>query len=762
MHRTLNPDNETVIRYCIVITAIAIIFAGAASADEGVTLENLDGDGTEDNPYEISTIMEFQGINQDLDAHYKLSKDIDASDTESWNAGAGFEPIGDGEFGDRTQTPFSGTIDGQDHTISDLTINRVGEHYVAPLGAISGTVKNVNFDRVDIKSHSRWVGGIAGQNNAEIESVSVTGSVIGQDLWTGGLVGRTAEDGTIDQSMANVEVIGGNHVGGLVGENRESTVSKSYAVGEVQGTERVGGLVGWVGNGETRQSYATGYVTGDKRVGGVHGSTDGVTSDGYVTGDVRSDDDTTGTLLGEDEGASVVDFYYNPRTGQDAVGTGDSLGTELTGDQMTGPDAETTMNLDFDHVWTATDEYPILQWQVEDLDLSVSQETIGAGETTDVTVELTLDDGSTVTASKVAEYDVETAVADVTEGTLDARSVGQTELTATVAGVSDSTTIEVQEPPNVEFVDAEFDVEAAVEGTTLEATVTYENTGGPGSETATLRIGDETVATTSVDVDAHDVTTETIAWTAKDSGEVAVDDAVLGELSVVEPGTVTLESITHPQATAKDSSYAIELDLRNDADEPVLETVEHRVDGDVVSEEIVEIDADGSVEPLQYAHDEVGTATHVVELHDFAETGVVEILEPAEFKLRDLDSPDALDEDEEATIAVGVTNVGGGEGEADVELLVDGESVDAQSIVLDPDETETITFDATFDTAGEIDVTVASSDDSLGKVVTVEGGDSEEREEEPTQDDGVPGFGSVVALGALGVVIVFGYVRWHR
>ena len=756
-------NSRKMVLLCIV-TAVIIVFAGAASAEGGVTLEDFDGEGTEESPYVVTTVEELQAVNQDLDAHYILGNDIDASDTKNWNAGAGFEPIGDGDYGDRTRNSFEGTFRGQGYTIIGLAINRPSETYAAPFGDISGSVTDVKFENVEIRSDNSMVGGVAGHNRGEISSVSVSGSVMGEDRWTGGLVGRTAKDATIDRSMADVKVIGGNHVGGLVGENRESTISKSYAIGEVEGAERVGGLVGWVGNGEIRQSYATGDVTGDERVGGVHGSTDGVTSNGYVTGDVRSDDDAAGLLIGEDAGASVVDFYYKPRTGRDAVGTGDRHGTDLSDDQITGLDAESTMNLDFDAFWTVTDEYPILQWQVKDVDLSVSQETIGAGETTDVTVELTLDDGSTVTASEVAEYDAESAVADVTAGTLDARSVGQTELTATVAGVSDAETIEVQEPPNVEFVDAEFDVGTAVEGTTLEAAVTYENTGGPGSETTTLLIEGDTVATTPVHVDAHDETTETITWTANDSGEVTVDDAPLGELSVVEPGTVTLESIDLPRAATRDSSYAIELNLENDANEPVLETVEHRVDGEVVAEEIVEVDADGSVEPLQYAHDEVGTATHVVELHDDVETGVVEILEPAKFKLSDLDSPDALDESEEASITVSVTNVGGGEGEADVELLVDGESVDAQSVVLDPDETETAAFDATFETAGEIDVTVSSPDDTLGVTIAVEGAEAEGVEEggESTEDDGVPGFGSVVALGALGVVIAFGYALCRR
>ena len=51
-------------------------------------LENdpsLSGDGTASDPYEITNLAELQSINDDLDAHYILMNDINASETESWN-----------------------------------------------------------------------------------------------------------------------------------------------------------------------------------------------------------------------------------------------------------------------------------------------------------------------------------------------------------------------------------------------------------------------------------------------------------------------------------------------------------------------------------------------------------------------------------------------------------------------------------------------------------------------------------------------------
>ena len=48
-------------------------------------------------------------------AHYILINDIDASDTSTWNCGAGFKPIGG---------IFNGSFDGRGYNISDLYINR--------------------------------------------------------------------------------------------------------------------------------------------------------------------------------------------------------------------------------------------------------------------------------------------------------------------------------------------------------------------------------------------------------------------------------------------------------------------------------------------------------------------------------------------------------------------------------------------------------------------------------------------------------------
>jgi len=83
------------------------------------------GNGTEDDPYQISNVSQLQDINLDVSANYTMVNDIDASETKEWNDGKGFSPVanytGLGHFFDGT--PFTGSFIGKGYNIIDLYIN---------------------------------------------------------------------------------------------------------------------------------------------------------------------------------------------------------------------------------------------------------------------------------------------------------------------------------------------------------------------------------------------------------------------------------------------------------------------------------------------------------------------------------------------------------------------------------------------------------------------------------------------------------------
>ncbi len=252
----------------------------------GTFVRALGGNGSSANPYQLADIYGVQGMGTLLADSFVLASDIDASGTGGWNGGAGFMPIGGGA------TPFSGTLDGQGHMISMLTIDS-GAANVGLFGTNSGTISNLILANVRITSTGTdaAAGALAGTNNGLVTNVSATGTVSGQSTngdasMLGGLVGFNSSTGTIEGgSFANVAVsdtanYGDDYLGGLVALN-DGTLFQTYAMGPVTGNgagvfNGWGGLVGVLEGGTVSQSFATGAVTNNSsdepNMGGLVGN----------------------------------------------------------------------------------------------------------------------------------------------------------------------------------------------------------------------------------------------------------------------------------------------------------------------------------------------------------------------------------------------------------------------------------------------------------------------------------------------------------
>ncbi|WP_309123320.1 S-layer homology domain-containing protein [Paenibacillus sp.] len=304
----------------------------------------MTGDGTADNPYVVMTLEQLDDVREDLDAHYVLGADIDASATAASNGGAGFAPIGD------LGGSFVGTFDGAGHVIRGLTIERPAEDNVGLFGLIgaSGVVKRLGLEELSIVGHT-WIGGIAGRMEGRVEDSHVTGTVestgalvgglfgyTGRDakvrrsyaeadvsgvgLYAGGLVGRS--DGEISESYATGNVSGGGYTGGLAGINEVGEIYRSYATGDVSATVgqvgttggQVGGLLGYNFGALVSDTYATGDVSGDFAVGGLVGMTDyGLISKSYATGNITGNT-MIGGLIGSNNGGYTENLYWDTET----------------------------------------------------------------------------------------------------------------------------------------------------------------------------------------------------------------------------------------------------------------------------------------------------------------------------------------------------------------------------------------------------------------------------------------------------------------
>ncbi|HOJ70190.1 MAG TPA: GLUG motif-containing protein, partial [Candidatus Hydrogenedentes bacterium] len=323
----------------------------------------------------IATLDDLNKIGRDpaypLDDSYVLTADIDASATQGWNGGAGFEPIG------AESTPFTGTFDGQGHVIQNLYINRPDADYVGLFGYTDSGAQIRNLGMKDCSvTGNRIVAIMIGLNNGSITSCHARGTVTANSVsyvCAGVLVGENA--GTLSSCYATgaVTVTAGFVCGGgLVGMTRSgSTITTCFASVAISAAPAssyspvyVGGLVG-SNSGSIASCYTTGTTySSSYYAGGLVGDNAGTLSYSYATGSVTGN--TTGGLVGINRGGATIQFCYwdTQTTGESSgVGYGTAGGTGLATAQM--KQQASFMGWDFTSVWTIQEDqtYPYFLWQ---------------------------------------------------------------------------------------------------------------------------------------------------------------------------------------------------------------------------------------------------------------------------------------------------------------------------------------------------------------------------------------------------------------
>ena len=186
--------------------------------DKSFTTPLLTGNGTSADPYQIATLTDLKWVSEHSDiwnGSFIQTADIIASETSGWNSGKGFSPIGD------VTTKFTGSYNGQYHTITGLTINRPG-----------GNDYNI------------------------------------------GLFGVTTNATLKNIALLDCSIIGGHNVGSLVGcmgynSTLPSSISDCYCTGNVSGIVLAGGLVGLSYISSITNSYSTCKVTATANAAGL-------------------------------------------------------------------------------------------------------------------------------------------------------------------------------------------------------------------------------------------------------------------------------------------------------------------------------------------------------------------------------------------------------------------------------------------------------------------------------------------------------------
>lgn len=261
--------------YTVSVTAKGLELAGCTiggwtdgGSESGNATDLGDGytvseDGNTYTVYTADGLMAWAEAAQgNLSLNCTLTHDIDLSGTE-------WEPVGD------RNNVYTGTFDGNGHTISNLTITKENLSFGDDCGMFgrvgtNATIKDLTLEsvRLNVGADGIPIGALAGSNQGTISNCKVSGniSVTNNEMqYVGGIVGWM-ESGVIQYCHSSASIQGGNseYVGGVLGgEYITATVIKGCSFsGSVTGNRFVGGIVGYCRSFDKKTAcYSTGSLS---------------------------------------------------------------------------------------------------------------------------------------------------------------------------------------------------------------------------------------------------------------------------------------------------------------------------------------------------------------------------------------------------------------------------------------------------------------------------------------------------------------------
>lgn len=257
------------------------------------------GKGTESDPYRIYNAVQLNQVRNFLNkkgVYFSLEADIDMTDWIAENNPVqGWQPIGNGSS---SLSAFSGTFNGNGHTISNLWINRSSSIYIGLFGYITSGANISNLNVEGNYKGSSVVGGIVGyvyssssRDAINISSCSFRGEINGSSS-VGGIIGeiefdysRPEEFNISDCLVDCVFSVSQSDIGGLVGlidfdtgypiDANVINISQNQTICKVVGGSNIGGIIGTMDhevivNCQSNYSHLTAMNCKDN-IGGIIG-----------------------------------------------------------------------------------------------------------------------------------------------------------------------------------------------------------------------------------------------------------------------------------------------------------------------------------------------------------------------------------------------------------------------------------------------------------------------------------------------------------
>ena len=276
--------------------------SGSGTIKGGTFNTPMTGSGTESDPYQIGTADQLKlfrdivngagGQTQNRGAYAVLTADIDLNN-EPWT------PIGP----DR-DSAYTGTFDGQGHTVKNLSVTvNVQPGRAGLFGCVKdGTIRKLTVaGSVSCTANQGWCGGIAGyamdetiENCASLCTVSCTGI----DARVGGIVGL------VDYNSRTLIIRDCYNIGKITGRSDN-------------GSGDAGGICGFYMNGKISNCYNVGEITGSGYVSkiAVSAYNDSRPTNCYYLSDTDTDLNGTAKTAAEFANGDVLDELKAGRNG---------------------------------------------------------------------------------------------------------------------------------------------------------------------------------------------------------------------------------------------------------------------------------------------------------------------------------------------------------------------------------------------------------------------------------------------------------------
>jgi hypothetical protein len=255
------------------------------------------GDGSIGNPYLICNWTHLDLIRFGLDLHYALNNSLDSSTVGYVGIGDDFDPIGyaPGFGGFPYSDQFTGSLDGQSYTISNLIINKTvveGDHYIGLFSYLVGNVSNLGLVDIYVEGNGLYLGSVAGYG----------------------------DDAYVNNSYVTGILLGATDMGGIIGRQDNGVINNTYFIGNLSQGSSVGGIAGYSSGIISNSNSTSSNILGINYVGGLVGSFHGVLSDSYFIGNVSGSLDTVGGLVGHLTGNISNSYSISNVTSPDYVG----------------------------------------------------------------------------------------------------------------------------------------------------------------------------------------------------------------------------------------------------------------------------------------------------------------------------------------------------------------------------------------------------------------------------------------------------------